>query len=342
MSSITGIKERGSLGKVLGLYLASVYRSFGFLKGRVPFALFKDGQLVGRYDRLHSNGRLAGDSKQKASYSAVVLPDSVVLCYQLEIKHRLTDDQVDRMVQLENMTKSPFEVQETVYGIDWISYYRSNCQRVNIYLSSKSFVRAELEKFASTYFRNEPAVMFESPEGMLIESDWEGGGELRMAIRRRTIFNFMLLLAILVLNYGLAVTPVLKNWYRLEDAKVQYSKLTKDNLPIEKLREQLLSRQDFISVFDQRSKMYYPPIEVLSTVTRLLPDNSFLYSIETSSEGIRIHGQAPNSAGLMAKLSSEPEIAEVKAIAPATKAPGASGETFQLILGLSSVKTGGK
>jgi len=336
MTSLVSMNDIFSAKRYMRQYLPVIFEWTTFLKGRIPFALFRDGEFVGRYDSFNLKGKLTSDSTRSDAHSAVVLPDHVVLCYELEINQHLTDDEIVRMVQTQNIIKSPFDADETVYGIDWVAYYRSGSRCLKIFLSSRSISKTEIEKIGSSISLHDVAVVFESAEGMLVESSWEGGAGWRAATKRQTIVNWFLILVIVMISYGLAATPVLKNWLRLQDAKNQYSHLSKENLPTDKLREQLLSRQEFLAAFDQREKVYVSPVEVLSIVTQLLPDNSFLYSIDITSEGVRIHGQAPNSAGLMARLSGAPEIAEVKAVAAATKAPGASGETFQLILILSN------
>ena len=92
-------------------------------------------------------------------------------------------------------------------------------------------------------------------------------------------------------------------------------------------------RQGERSGFDQLSGE--EAVEVIGVLTRALPDDTSLISLQMQGSKIRISGQTPNTADLMQKLSAYPGLRDVKAPTAATRPLGVNKESFSLELELT-------
>ena len=77
-------------------------------------------------------------------------------------------------------------------------------------------------------------------------------------------------------------------------------------------------------------KQSVPKLRVLQEVTRLLPDDTWLYQVQIIDREVRIAGYAPNAATLVGVLEASPVFTNARFRAPVTKAGTAGLDRFEL------------
>ena len=302
--------------------------------GKVPFVLILHGEIAGIADRMSINAVKSKVDTSKFENSVLVISEDLCVVYEIDKPLKLKPEDAAGFIRYENLTRSPFEESDTVFG--WEAIQTGAKDILRVYLTSRQICEREIKACGLNFGVNLVDIGFVGANGVLIISNWAANSKRVRVAKRITIINWTFLLLIVVGAISIAASPMVRKWLVLQDANLRYGQLTKSLAPTLKIREKLLVQQDLLEIFRQKENSYQPPHAVLATLTSVLPDNTFLFSAEIGADSVRVHGQTPNAAGLMARLSAQTDFADVKAIAPSTKAPGASGETFQLVISLAS------
>lgn len=302
--------------------------------GKVPFVLILHGEIAGITDRMSINSVKSKVDTSKFENSVLVISEDLCAVYEIDTPLKLKPEDAAGVIRYENLTRSPFKETDTVFG--WEMIQRGANKFIRVYLTSRQICGREIKACGLALDGNLVDIGFVGANDVLIISNWTANSNRVRVAKRISIINWIFLLLIVVGALSIAASPMVRKWLVLQDANLRYGELTKSLAPTLKIRERLLVQQDLLEIFRQKENSYQPPHAVLATLTSVLPDNTFLFSAEVGADSVRIHGQTPNAAGLMARLSAQVEFADVKAIAPSTKAPGASGETFQLVISLAS------
>jgi general secretion pathway protein L len=100
-------------------------------------------------------------------------------------------------------------------------------------------------------------------------------------------------------------------------------------------RESLSKTAEQLAALDAILSERVQAVEVIGVLTRALPDDTSLISLQMQGSKIRISGQTPNTADLMQKLSAYPGLRDVKAPTAATRPLGVNKESFSLELELT-------
>jgi general secretion pathway protein L len=72
------------------------------------------------------------------------------------------------------------------------------------------------------------------------------------------------------------------------------------------------------------------PLTVLSSLTELLPDDTYLLEFAMAGRQITMHGQSAASARLIERLARQPDIADPTFAAPVTRVEGGKSELFAI------------
>ena len=71
-------------------------------------------------------------------------------------------------------------------------------------------------------------------------------------------------------------------------------------------------------------------LQVLETLTRILPDDSFLTDFALRDRHVTISGRSASAPGLITGLSAEPSIKDAAFAAPVTRIEGATADVFSI------------
>jgi general secretion pathway protein L len=98
----------------------------------------------------------------------------------------------------------------------------------------------------------------------------------------------------------------------------------------ETLRRRILSSAAGTDVFAEQRGRVGDVLQMLATLTELLPDDTFLNELTFRSRIVTISGQSAGAARLIAALAAEPSIRNPAFAAPVTRNEGTRGEGFSI------------
>lgn len=99
---------------------------------------------------------------------------------------------------------------------------------------------------------------------------------------------------------------------------------------VERLRRELAGRAAGVDVFAAERARVGDPLEVLATLTDLLPDDTFLTELSLRQGRLNLTGQSAAAVQLITALSANPVIRNPAFAAPVTRGPGGRGDQFSI------------
>ena len=284
---------------------------------------------------LASGGHLRRDkasgSRTAAPFTAVEVPDTIVLRRHTTLPS-LTPAATAQAIALEAATHSPFPPNELVWGARCTpAAQRRGSQDVEIVLASRGLIQQ--------HFAAQPgAAALETSEAWCLSERADepialaGFAEPRRqrAQRRGCNINLALMVSALALLGAIAVTPSLQLRARALVAMQDYQRLARLAAPALAQRESLVRSQDQLAELQTILGEQVGPLQIMDLLTRALPDDSSLLTLQVQGLKITLTGQTANSAALLERLGKEPGLREVRAPTAATRPPGATKDTFTI------------
>jgi general secretion pathway protein L len=99
---------------------------------------------------------------------------------------------------------------------------------------------------------------------------------------------------------------------------------------VEALRRSLTAGSAGREVLAQEQERTADVLQVLATLTRILPDDSFLTDFALRDRHFTISGRSASAPGLITGLSAEPSIRDASFTAPVTRMDGATADIFSI------------
>jgi general secretion pathway protein L len=277
-----------------------------------------------------ASGRPCDGNASTARFAAVELPEDDLLRRKITLP-ALTSAEVAQAVALDVAGASPFPPEDTVWGYSTRQADTGKLE-IQIALASRKRIADCLERAAASA-RPQDVV----PEVWAMAGDsppivFGGFGETQRqahaAVRTRVAFALVLLA--LGLAACIAATPVAQARLRAMEAAQASDVLSKRAEPLTRKRAALLrnveSGQALKEVLADRAE----PLYVMDLLTRALPDDTSLLSVQVQGSKVAINGSTADAAALMQQLSAHPELREVKAPNPATRPLGAAKDSFSI------------
>jgi general secretion pathway protein L len=267
---------------------------------------------------------------RSAPFVAVELPADEVLECRFKLPPMPPADRQDA-VALEVRMASPFDPADLVWG----ARDDAGGLGATALLASRRAVQARLGA-VSDRLRSAAAAEVWAFDALGLPVVLQGFGEaarLRRSGRGRGLGWALLLLALL-LGAAVAVTPTVQLKLRAMQAVRAYAELERQLAPVLGQRESLAKAQTQQEALHELMAERVEPLAVLDLVTQAVPDDTWLQRLQLQGARVTISGQTPNTAALMNRLSSQPQVREVKAPAPATRALGGR-ENFTVEFSLS-------
>lgn len=284
--------------------------------------------------------QLSQVSVNKARFWALELPPDLVLLRELSLPV-LPPSQIQAAAVLEARSASPFPPDDLVFGFSSIP--GNQRLRVLLALASRKQVQAHIEGQASKLNKgggNSAEIWARSVEtryAVIIP----GYGEtyrLRLTARWRWV-AYGLFLSAIGFAIAVAVTPTAQTRLRAIQAVNAYGALAQSANPLLEKREQINRFKELLSVVQEIRANSLGGAQVMDLLTRILPDDTALQSLQVDGRKVSLAGQTENAAALMKRLSEEPGVSDVKAPAAAQKAPGTNKEVFRVEFSLDARAT---
>jgi general secretion pathway protein L len=283
-------------------------------------------------------------SVNKARFWGLELPQDLVLLRELSLP-LLPPDQIEAAAVLEARSASPFLPDDLVFG--YSSIPGKGGLRVLLALASRKQVKAYIEGHTPEHRKgggNSAEIWARSVDARHAVI-FPGYGEThrqRFAARWRWV-AYGLFLSALGFAIAVAVTPTAQIRLRAIQAVNAHGALAHSANPLLDKREQVSRYKELLSVAEEIRANSLGGAQVMDLLTRILPDDTALQSLQVDGRKVSLAGQTENAAALMKRLSEEPGVSDVKAPAAAQKAPGTNKEVFRVEFSLDASATlGGK
>lgn len=281
------------------------------------------------------------DAVRRASFVALELPEEILLRRQLTLP-AMPDEAVNQAVRLDVLGHSPFAADDTVWA-HAAQPGSTGLLSVHIVLTSRALVARHIDQAAARLGR--PAHMLEVRvlAGQPVQRlTLPGYGEARRRAHERWMARavWALLTVTLALAGALAVTPTLQLRARALDAADAYAALAKRAGPTLGQREELVRRSTQLQELNALVTESAQPLQVLETLTKALPDDTWIQMLQLQGNKVTLTGQAPNAATLMRELGALPGVRDVKAPSAAIKPQGAPKEVFTIEFTVDGTKFG--
>ncbi len=275
--------------------------------------------------------------KGKVERVAVELPEDLLLRRSLALP-RLSGDDLDAAVALDARSASPFPENDLVWGFVRREGGEGDAQRIDSVLSSRSLIERHLASLSSVELPSRFEVW--AGGGQPIPIRGFGESERGRGGRAARWLNIGLLVLALALLMAIALTPLLQLRAQVMDALERNQKLVKASSPQVNLRADLMKFNASLEQVNGVVTTYANPLLTLDELSRLLPDDVLVNTLEFKGNTVRISGQAANAARLLDLLASQPAYSDVKAPAATTRVQGSAKEYFTIEFKINRAEKG--
>jgi general secretion pathway protein L len=291
----------------------------------------RTGEVLGRF-RLDSAGQasLAATLRRQPGRKPLLLrlPASLMLERELALP-LLAERAPDRVLEYEMDRFTPFRSNEVIWG--W-AILRRDATRNRLMLRLNYVPIASIQTLMATLAKAEIAVT-------ALEAPGAGGARAgamrRIALHRpassteRGWRRGLVLLGGLCGALALAaiILPFLMQESESSVLAERQAALAPQVAEAERLRHAIAARGAGIDVVGAEQARVGDPLQVLASVTDLLPDDSFLTELSLRQGKLSLAGQSAASARLITAMSADPVIRNPAFAAPVTRvdAPGEGG-----------------
>lgn len=268
------------------------------------------------------------NAAKKPKFVAIQVPDDLVLMRSMLLP-RLSDSHGAEAVQLEARSNSPFPPDDLAWG--WLGRDIDGGQKqVDLALASRrhiaTFLQERWPELASA--PKQPEAWALSAQGLPIVL--QGYGEVHRlhdaSIERR--WNWALAAVVLALATTAAITPTIQLRLRALEAGDAFEAVLRRVAPMVRKRDELATLNDKARALDTIAAERVDPAGVMEYLTQVLPDDTYLYSLDVQRAKITASGHTVDASLLLQKLSLDPRLKNVKAPMAVTRLPGATKEAF--------------
>jgi general secretion pathway protein L len=281
--------------------------------------------------RAHPSGDKVVPS---ARFVAVELPEDDLLIRAITLP-KLPAAELSQAVAIEVAGASPFPPEDLVWGYSTRPVAQDKLE-VQIALASRKRISSYLEGIASRVPGQSSREVWAVP-GQSAPIIFSGFGEQqrRTHAQARQRIAFGLVLLSLGLAICVALTPVAQARLRAMEAIQASETLAKRAEPLVRQRAALLRNVEKANSIKEITAQRADPLYVMDLLTRVLPDDTSLLSLQVQGSKIAINGSTSDAAALMQQLSAQPELRDVKAPTPATRPLGTTKDSFSIEFNLA-------
>jgi len=269
-----------------------------------------------------------GATTKTPNFVAVEIPDDLLLRRSLALP-KMSRIDIDKAILLEVRSNSPFAAEDLAWGC--VVREDEGAQwRAEIVIASRrhisDFIQNRWPDLAHGAKRPEAWAVLGLPTPVVIT----GFGE-QQRLRHETAekrLDLALLLVACALALLAAMTPTAQLRLRALEASDAFAALVKRVAPLMRKRDELTVLNERLRSLDAVAADRVDPAGVMEYLTEILPDDTYLYSLDIQKAKITAAGHTVDFAALLQKLSSDPRLKDVRSPSAVTRAPGATKEAF--------------
>ncbi len=282
------------------------------------------------------DGKLSARASEQTRFVAIELPEERIL-RRSWVLPAMSDAQTAAAVALELRNNSPFAPDDVVWGYSCRAAAPGGVQ-VTAVLASRAHIAQYLpqqaRRLAGLTAPAQPELWaLATGQAPLVIAGF-GEGLRERYIRQWRRVGYALLLLVCALLAALAVTPSVQLYLRARDAVAAYDAVQARTVPLAQQREALLRTSERLATVGELLARQVDPLWAMDLLTRALPDNTALLSLQLQGFKANIAGQTSNAAELMQHLGAHAGMRDVRAPSAATRPLGTSKESFTLELTL--------
>lgn len=285
----------------------------------------------------------ASNSKEVPRFEGYLLPEALVLWQAVELP-ALGPHEIASALSFQVSTLSPFPADDTVWGHTVpVTSGAAGGITVQVALVSRKLVAPHIAGLQGAKTQAvEPEWWVKAPgSGAMVVLGVEADRPRNRLSRRWRNVNLALLLLLLAILCAAAITPTAQLRMRAIQAANSFSALQTAAGGAVQQREQLVKHQQQAELLQAQLKGNVHPEVAILRVTQLLPDNTYLTSLQMQGDKVTISGLTPNTAVLMQQLGAQAGVTAVRAPSAVTKQRGADQETFTVEFNLDASIGGG-
>lgn len=283
-----------------------------------------------------SNGvsrRPSPSSKGGGRFVALELPEDGVLRREISLPDMAEAD-VHDAVHLLAQDVSPFARDD----LDWAYAVKAGAAaqlHVELALASRRQVVAFIQASEDRLARHQSPLVWVRTQsshnpGQVIEFTAYGDNKVQALGRQKRWVALALLAVAAALGAGILATPTFKLRMQAIEANHAYYKKQTETSGLSQQRSDLVLLSEKIAAIKTVTADAIDAPRLLSQLTQLLPDDTYLVSLSVQGRKVSLYGQTPNAAALMQLLSNQKGFLEVKAPIAAIRPSGGSKDTFTI------------
>lgn len=305
-------------------------RQLAWLAPAVPVRLLRaDGTVA-----LWRGGVQLGSAKdaEAAEFEAVEIPEGLVLRKRLPMPD-LPDSAIAQAVELEARAATPFAVDDLIWGAHNLADDVPGKKLVEMVIASRRQITQYLDErrhglgLASD---REPEVWIFAGDGHpIVVNGWGEQHRSQQAIRQRRVACVLIAVAVLIVGF-MAITPSLQLRARSLDAISAFEGMQRETTQAGVQREAFTHSVERLEVLRGILSERIDMLRLMTALTKALPDDTYLQSMQTQGLKVSIQGLTGNAATLMQTLGSVPGFREVRAPTAATRALAPNAENFRI------------
>lgn len=273
-------------------------------------------------------------SQDTTRFVAVELPEALVLVRNLALVG-VPASETPLAVELEAKANSPFVSGDLLWGYGK-SRSTEGKDQICLVLASRKKVDAFIQEH-STHFQGKGLPEVWVVQGLTEPIVLPGFGE-SVRIRRQRLGRrvaFCLLFTASLLIAAICMTPSLQLYMRGVDAANAFVVERQSTKALAEKRAAYLASLEQLHELSELTANRVDPLVVMDQLTRIVPDDTNVLSMQVNGAKVAIAGQTNNAASLMQHLGSQTGVADVKAPVAAIRALGLSKDSYTIEFSLT-------
>lgn len=277
----------------------------------------------------HGGSRLPNNASiKKPKFVAVQVPEDLVLRRSLVLPRMSALHRAEALL-LDVRSNSPFPEEDLAWGSIDVEK-EGGRQHIDLVISSRrhlsGFMQDRWPELAAA--ARQPEVWAWSGLGSPIVI--QGYGEFHRlndaaAVRR---WNWVLAGVAVALATMAAITPTIQLRMRALEAVDSMNAVMRRVAPLVRKRDELAVLNDQARALELIAAERVDPAGVMEHLTRILPDDTYLYGLDVQKAKITASGHTVDASAVLQKLSLDPRLKNVRAPMAVTRQFGATKEAF--------------
>lgn len=266
-------------------------------------------------------------SDAAARFEAREIPEALFLSRLMALP-RMSAQNMESAILLEVRSHSPFAADDLASGFT-VHETDAGCQ-VELVMASRKQVQAALRARFTDIAASETLPEVWAVAGLRSPVVLQGYGEgdrVNLGARGRRWNYALLTLAVALATFAL-VTPTAQLALRAGEATDSFSAIMARAAPLIRKRDELSVLNDRLRALDTAASDKVDVPAVMEYLTKALPDDTYLYSLDVKSGKVVASGHTVDASALLQRLSRDPRLRDVKSPLAVTRQPGAAKEAF--------------